>query len=206
MLASPRARGRRELLDALNVPVDGPVQLAYRVDGVPAKVSCRRAAVGGALSTTTVLAAIGVLGRAATVTAESAALTVVGVLMLLAVLYAVPIDRERRGICVTHGPENRYLSVRTLTGIRTLDLAQITRIEQRRRAVRVLDANGVSARVDSVYGRRAVRNAVEAWGVGGSPASAAAQRRMILLSARKRMLRPLRPRRRPREIWWDVSG
>ncbi|MBR7830657.1 hypothetical protein KDK95_30425 [Actinospica sp. MGRD01-02] len=56
---------RRALLADLHVPMDGPVQLAQRIEGVPAAACRRRAGFAAALVCGDLLAGLGVLGWAA---------------------------------------------------------------------------------------------------------------------------------------------
>lgn len=167
-------RRRRALLTELNVPIEGSVQLATRVDGVPAAQARRRAHIGAVVLASAGAVAIAALSFAAAL--RIGPLVPVGIIMLIAVLGVGPPNRERRGASARHGKSYQLLSVRTRTGIRTLHLSQILRVEQRPRGVWALDAQGVTVRVTSKYARQAVKRGVERWGVAQAAPSSAALR------------------------------
>lgn len=192
---SPETLRRRALLDRLHVPMDGPTRLATRVDGVPAAVARRAAAFGTVLLVGYLFTVLGVFARASA--DRSGALVAVGVVLLIPPLFVVPLDLERRGGSARHGKRYHYLSVSTRTGIRTIDLARLVRVEQRAGGrFRVLDADGVSARITSAYGRAAVRSGVERWGLGQVSLTGAARRCLLRTHLRTLIRHPLRSRRR----------
>lgn len=189
---SSQARRRRALLTALNVPTDGPVQLATRADGIPAPIARRRARIGVAVLCGATAAAIGLIAAAWAV--RNGTLLAYGAVLLCAVLVCAPSNGERRGASARHGKGYRLLSVRTRTGIRTLDLARLMRVETRPGGIWVLDAEGVTVRVSSWYARQAVKRGVERWDVAQVEPSAAAQRVLARRNAWALILHPLRRR------------
>lgn len=192
---------RNALLDEMGVRMDGPVRITIRLDGVPAAVSRRRAVLGAAAAAAYLLAGLGFLGIAAV--DGRGWLFAAAVAMLIPTFAVLPLDRERQRTSARHGPDARYLSVRTRTGIRTIDLARLVRIEQRAGSWRVLDADGVSARITSYYGQNAIRSGVESWGTGHAAASAAAQRRILLDAARRLLRHPIRIIRAGKSPAWS---
>lgn len=194
---------RRKLLADLHVPMDGPVQLAQRIEGIPAATTRRRAGLAATLLCGDLLAGLGALGWAAR--SGTGTLAALGVALLMSALAFHPLSAERRGTSARHGRDHHLLSVRTASGIRTVDLAQLVHVEQRSRGrVRVLDANGVTAVITSVYGRQAVKRGLERWPPGQAVPSTAAQRRMLIWHINTLLRHPWRSRRRERESWSSV--
>ncbi|MFF7633323.1 hypothetical protein ACFZB9_09250 [Kitasatospora sp. NPDC008050] len=123
-------------------------------DGVPAGTSLRHDRIGYALLGAATAAGIGVpavLERCGTVhEGEQLIGTITGLVA------ACVLERwHSTGRCVGHGPDLRYVTARTLTGVRTVDLTALVRVRRSRMPGRrgwdelwLTDARGVSLRVD----------------------------------------------------------
>jgi hypothetical protein len=129
----------------------------------------------------------------------------VGVAMFVVALRFMPLGRERRSTSARHGKDYHLLSVRTRTGVRTIDLARLIHIEERSRSVWVLDAEGVTVVITSGYGRQAVKTGIKRWGMGQAVPCSAAQRRVALKAARGRLRHPLCRRRGRAEFWLTIE-
>lgn len=185
---------RNALLDELGVPTDGPVRLATRIDGIPAATARRSARLGGSLLSVYLLAALGEIGFAGRTETGRLMLMPLGIAMLIASLWFVPLGRERRGVSARHGKNYHLLSVRTRTGIRSIDLARLAYVEERSGSAWVLDADGITALITSGYGRRAVKTGINRWGVGQAETCPAARRRLLLKAIGSRLRHPWRRR------------
>lgn len=183
---------RQELLVALSVPLDGPLQPVTRIAGVHPVVSRQRAAVGRLVCWGLVGAVAASVGLA--LAAHVGAFLALGFFALITVLTLVPLAKERQGTCVRHGKGHRFLSVRTRTGIRTVDLARLIRLEQRGSSLWALDAEGVTVQVASAYGRQALKRGVERWGLGEAKPGPAALRVLLRLRIRALVWHPIRGR------------
>lgn len=189
---------RRALLKALQAPADGSEQPATRIGGIPASTSLRRELIGSLIRLLLILTALGSILLA--IRTPGAVLLPATLCPLVAVFTIAPLSRERRGTSARHGKNHRFLSVRTRTGIRTLDLSRLLRIESATTGLWALDAEGVTVFVCSGYARRALQRGAERWGLGQAAPSRAAQRVLARRGVRRSITR-----RRRRESDLDLD-
>jgi hypothetical protein len=82
-----------------------------------------------------------------------------------------------------HGPKYRYLTARTWTGLRSVDLSRLALVREKAHTVGpgtlVMDAEGVVLHVQNNSARKAIAQCAEKWGIGETPLSPAAARRMV---------------------------
>jgi hypothetical protein len=190
---SPRPLTRRErFLSGIEPAWDGPVLLATRIRRIDPARSRTAAAAGRGVR---VLLGLGVplaflvLGH---VTGDGAYALAAAGASLLGVGWPALGTAVSDTSVARHGPKYRYLTARTWTGLRSLDLSRLALVSENGpggRGTTAMDADGVVLCVRNRSARKAIAQCAERWGVGEAPLSPAAARRMAWFALNERYRR-----------------
>lgn len=187
-----RLTRRERFLSGIEPVWDGPVLLATRIRPIDQARSRAAAAAGGGVRVLLGLGAplaflvlVHATGDGAfTLAASGAAVLGVGWPAFNTAVNDTSVAR--------HGPKYRYLTARTWTGLRSLDLSRLALVSENGpggRGTTAMDADGVVLCVRNRSARKAIAQCAERWGVGQGPLSPGAARRMAWFALNERYRR-----------------
>jgi hypothetical protein len=81
-----------------------------------------------------------------------------------------------------HGFKYQYLTARTWTGLRSLNLAHLVLVLEERGTTTAMDAEGVIVSTGNRSARKAIAQCAQRWGLGEAPPASAAARRLRWLA------------------------
>jgi hypothetical protein len=174
-----RSPSRRERFLARIEPVwDGPVLLVTRIAPIDRRRSRAAADVGLILRGVITGGGLIACWIAAAVTHDGASSVIAGGIAALA-LFCPPLHRAVNDwSAARHGFKYRYLTVRTWTGRRSLNLAQLVLVLEEGEATTAMDAKGIVVSTANRSARRAIAQCAQRWGLGEAPPTPAATRRL----------------------------
>ncbi len=179
---SPHRLTRRErFLSGIEPVWDGPVLLATRIHPIDPARARGAAALGGGVRVLLGLAAPLVFLVLAGATGDGAFIPAASGAALLGVGWPALNTAVSDTSVARHGPKYRYLTARSWTGRRSLDLSRLALVSENGpggRGTTAMDAEGVVLCVRNRSARKAIAQCAERWGVGEAPLSPAAARRM----------------------------